>query len=191
MLSKGTYSKLLESRPGTWYARAVQVGGLWGLWGLHLGAHPLKGLMLPCPPGVPKCPWAAATPYFSYSRTSLGPSNLVADGRFLVFKPSLRGESQRLALGCPIDTHVPWEENRPITSERRVPHAKGGQNNESADLGAAGSRSSVVFAQRRQPLFQFQITGHDPTVWWRGSMGLLGFSIALLLWQLLRTHPAR
>jgi hypothetical protein len=36
---------------------------------------------------------------------------------------------------------------------------------------------------------KFQLLGHDPTVWWRGSMGLLGFSIALMLWQILRTHP--
>ncbi len=34
--------------------------------------------------------------------------------------------------------------------------------------------------------FKFQIAGHDPTVWWRGSMGLLGFSIALMIWQILR-----
>ena len=38
--------------------------------------------------------------------------------------------------------------------------------------------------------FKFQIAGHDPTVWWRGSMGLLGFSIALMIWQILR-HVAR
>ncbi len=37
---------------------------------------------------------------------------------------------------------------------------------------------------------KFQLMGHDPTVWWRGSMGLLGFSIALMLWQILRAHPA-
>jgi hypothetical protein len=24
--------------------------------------------------------------------------------------------------------------------------------------------------------FRFQITGHDPTVWWRASMGLLGLA---------------
>lgn len=35
-------------------------------------------------------------------------------------------------------------------------------------------------------LFKFQIMGHDPTVWWRGSMGLVGFSIALMLWEILR-----
>jgi phosphatidylserine synthase len=33
---------------------------------------------------------------------------------------------------------------------------------------------------------KFQIMGHDPTVWFRGSMGLLGFSIALMLWQILQ-----
>ena len=39
-------------------------------------------------------------------------------------------------------------------------------------------------------LFKFQIGGQDPTVWWRGSMGLLGFGIALLIWQILR-HVSR
>ncbi len=34
--------------------------------------------------------------------------------------------------------------------------------------------------------FKFQIAGHDPTVWWRGSMGLLGFTITLMIWQILR-----
>ena len=34
--------------------------------------------------------------------------------------------------------------------------------------------------------FKFQIAGHDPTVWWRGSMGLLGFSIALMILHILR-----
>jgi hypothetical protein len=38
--------------------------------------------------------------------------------------------------------------------------------------------------------FKFQIAGHDPTVWWRGSMGLLGFSIALMIWQILQ-HVSR
>ena len=33
---------------------------------------------------------------------------------------------------------------------------------------------------------KFQILGHEPTIWWRGSVGLLGFSIALILWQILR-----
>lgn len=37
--------------------------------------------------------------------------------------------------------------------------------------------------------FKFQILGHDPTVWWRGSMGLLGFAIALMLWQILQKMP--
>lgn len=36
-------------------------------------------------------------------------------------------------------------------------------------------------------LFRFQIMGHDPAVWWRGSMGLLGFSIALMIWQIMKT----
>ena len=35
-------------------------------------------------------------------------------------------------------------------------------------------------------LLKFQIGGHDPTVWWRGSRGFLGFGIALLIWQILR-----
>ena len=39
--------------------------------------------------------------------------------------------------------------------------------------------------------FKFQIMGHDPTVWWRGSMGLLGFSIALMILQMLRILSAR
>ncbi len=38
-------------------------------------------------------------------------------------------------------------------------------------------------------IFKFQIMGHDPTVWWRGAMGLLGFSIALLLREILRVIP--
>lgn len=40
-------------------------------------------------------------------------------------------------------------------------------------------------------LFRFQIMGHDPAVWWRGSMGLLGFSIALMIWQILQNVAAR
>ena len=36
---------------------------------------------------------------------------------------------------------------------------------------------------------KFQIIGHEPTVWWRGSMGFLGFSIALLLREILRAIP--
>jgi len=39
--------------------------------------------------------------------------------------------------------------------------------------------------------FKFQIMGHEPTIWWRGSMGLLGFSIALILWQILGSMPTR
>jgi len=31
---------------------------------------------------------------------------------------------------------------------------------------------------------RFQILGHEPTVWWRGSMSFLGFSAALMLWQI-------
>ena len=38
---------------------------------------------------------------------------------------------------------------------------------------------------------KFQILGHEPTIWWRGSMGLLGFSIALILWQILGSMPTR
>ena len=39
--------------------------------------------------------------------------------------------------------------------------------------------------------FKFQIMGHEPTIWWRGSIGLLGFSIALLLCQILKHMPPR
>jgi hypothetical protein len=39
--------------------------------------------------------------------------------------------------------------------------------------------------------FKYQIMGHDPTIWWRGSMGLLGFSIALILWRILHLMPTR
>ncbi|MGA2301963.1 MAG: hypothetical protein ABSG77_14865 [Candidatus Acidiferrum sp.] len=35
-------------------------------------------------------------------------------------------------------------------------------------------------------VFKFQIMGHEPTIWWRGSVGLLAFSIALILWQILQ-----
>jgi hypothetical protein len=35
---------------------------------------------------------------------------------------------------------------------------------------------------------RFQVMGHDPTVWWRGAMGALGFSIALMLWQMLHSR---
>jgi hypothetical protein len=38
-------------------------------------------------------------------------------------------------------------------------------------------------------VFKFQVMGHDPTVWWRGAMGLLGFTIALLLREILRAIP--
>jgi lysylphosphatidylglycerol synthetase-like protein (DUF2156 family) len=38
---------------------------------------------------------------------------------------------------------------------------------------------------------KFQIMGHEPTIWWRGSVGLLGFSIALILWQILQHMPPR
>ncbi|HKM80921.1 MAG TPA: hypothetical protein VJY15_08160 [Candidatus Acidoferrum sp.] len=38
---------------------------------------------------------------------------------------------------------------------------------------------------------KFQILGHEPTIWWRGSMGLLGFSIAFLLCQILKHMPPR
>lgn len=39
--------------------------------------------------------------------------------------------------------------------------------------------------------FKFQIMGHDPAVWWRGSMGLLGFSIALMIWRILQVVSKR
>ncbi len=38
---------------------------------------------------------------------------------------------------------------------------------------------------------KFQIAGHDPAVWWRGSVGFLGFSIALMIWQVLRILSSR
>jgi len=38
---------------------------------------------------------------------------------------------------------------------------------------------------------KFQILGHEPTIWWRGSMGLLAFSIAFLLCQILKHMPPR
>jgi hypothetical protein len=38
---------------------------------------------------------------------------------------------------------------------------------------------------------KFQILGHEPTIWWRGSIGLLGFTIALILWRILQHMPPR
>ncbi|HTG58033.1 MAG TPA: hypothetical protein VMG63_01280 [Terriglobia bacterium] len=38
---------------------------------------------------------------------------------------------------------------------------------------------------------KFQLLGHDPTVWWRGSMGLLGFSIALMILRILHIVSTR
>jgi len=38
---------------------------------------------------------------------------------------------------------------------------------------------------------KFQILGQEPTVWWRGSMGLLGYSVALMIWRILQTISAR
>jgi hypothetical protein len=40
-------------------------------------------------------------------------------------------------------------------------------------------------------LLKFQLLGHDATVWWRGSMGLLGFSIALMIWTILHIVSTR
>jgi hypothetical protein len=40
-------------------------------------------------------------------------------------------------------------------------------------------------------VLKFQIMGHEPTIWWRGSVGLLGFSIALILWRILQLMPTR
>jgi hypothetical protein len=40
-------------------------------------------------------------------------------------------------------------------------------------------------------IFKFQIGGHDPAVWWRGSIGLLGFGIALMIWEILQYVAAR
>lgn len=39
--------------------------------------------------------------------------------------------------------------------------------------------------------FKYQIMGHEPTIWRRGSVGLLGFSIALILWRILHLMPTR
>lgn len=39
--------------------------------------------------------------------------------------------------------------------------------------------------------FKFQLLGHEPTVWWRGSMGFLGFSLALMIWRILQLLEAR
>jgi len=33
--------------------------------------------------------------------------------------------------------------------------------------------------------------GQAPIVWWRGSMGLLGFSISLALWRMSETRAVR
>jgi hypothetical protein len=38
---------------------------------------------------------------------------------------------------------------------------------------------------------KFQIMGHEPTIWWRGSIGLLDFTIALILWRILQHMPPR
>lgn len=38
---------------------------------------------------------------------------------------------------------------------------------------------------------KFQVLGHEPTVWWRGAMGLLGFSVALMIWRILKVLQAR
>jgi hypothetical protein len=38
---------------------------------------------------------------------------------------------------------------------------------------------------------KFQLLGHDPTVWWLGSMGLLGFSIALVILRILHIVSTR
>jgi len=38
---------------------------------------------------------------------------------------------------------------------------------------------------------KFQLLGHDPTVWWRGAMGLLGFSLALMIWRILHIVATR
>jgi hypothetical protein len=40
-------------------------------------------------------------------------------------------------------------------------------------------------------VLKFQIMGHEPTIWWRGSVGVLGFSIALILWRILQLMPTR
>ncbi len=36
---------------------------------------------------------------------------------------------------------------------------------------------------------KFQIGSHDPVIWWRGGMAFLGFSMALILLQILRRMP--
>ncbi|HEY4683093.1 MAG TPA: hypothetical protein VIH17_07565 [Candidatus Acidoferrales bacterium] len=36
---------------------------------------------------------------------------------------------------------------------------------------------------------KFQIGSHDPVIWWRGGMAFLGFSMGLILLQILRRMP--
>jgi len=49
--------------------------------------------------------------------------------------------------------------------------------------------SFVIAALTR--FLKFQILGHEPTILWRGSVGLLGFSIVLILWRILQPMPTR
>ena len=47
----------------------------------------------------------------------------------------------------------------------------------------------IVSGLRR--FLKFQLLGHDPTVWWRGAMGLSGFSLALMIWRILHIVATR
>lgn len=38
---------------------------------------------------------------------------------------------------------------------------------------------------------KFKVMGHEPTTWWHGSVGFLGFSFALMAWEILQILAAR
>ena len=66
---------------------------------------------------------------------------------------------------------------------------KGGED-ESTHCCFARSCGYLIHLGRLSRFFEIQITGHDTTVWWRASMGLLGFGIFLMMWQMLQ-HVSR